>query len=179
MNANLRTCSKDDPNLKRTCLTNRALLFAAACLPAACLAGTQARAQEPPDDVPLAPRMTTRPETYRLRVENREYGSVSLSADGGLHYTLIGRVTHPASTVALDRDDATPGQMLRSNGTGLAFAVNLGQSLRLRPASIVSTTGRPKRADRSFVSGTLCRRYQSRAASMVCLPTCCRLPGHR
>ncbi len=127
------------------------LIFTAICLllNVSCLV---CGAQEPPDDVPLAPRITASGEAYRLRVENREYGSISLSADGGLHYTLIGRVTRPASTVALDREAQTAGQIMRGGGAGFAFAVNLGQSLKLRPANVSAPTG-PKRGQAiSFAS---------------------------
>lgn len=125
------------------------------CFVAVCLlnvSGSSCRAQEPPDDVPLAPRVTAPGESYRLRVENREYGSISLSADGGLHYTLIGRVTRPASTVALDREAQAAGQVGQGGGTGFAFAVNLGQSLKLRPASVSAPTGAKRGQAASFAS---------------------------
>lgn len=100
-------------------------------------------AQEPPqDDVPLAPKVMPSRELYRLRVENTAYGSVSLSADGGRHYTLIGRVTHPATAVAVERAANLPGVILRSGGDGLAFAVNLGQILKLRPAVPSAVSGK-------------------------------------
>ena len=72
-------------------------------------------------------------ELYRLRVENADYGSVALSMDGGRRYTLIGRVTRPASSVSVEREARTAGTVLRSSGEGLAFAVNLGQALKLQP----------------------------------------------
>lgn len=110
------------------------------------------RAQEPPDDIPLAPRVTASGEAYRLRVENREYGGISLSADGGLHYTLIGRVTRPASTVALDREAQATAQVVRGGGMGFAFAVNLGQSLKLRPLGVSAPTGAKRTQAMSFAS---------------------------
>lgn len=114
------------------------MLLSVFCLPARIVL-----AQEPPqDDVPLAPNVTPSRELYRLRVENAAYGSVSLSADGGLHYTLIGRVTHPATAVAVERAANLPGVILRSGGDGLAFAVNLGQTLKLRPAALPVANGK-------------------------------------
>ena len=124
------------PNQTTTLYAVPALLVAAVAFLLFALTCSQAGAQEVGDDIPLAPRMIGGSETYRLRVENREYGRVALSADGGQHYTLIGRVTRPASTVALDRAATAPAQIIRSGGDGLAFAVNLGQSLKLRPATL-------------------------------------------
>lgn len=98
-------------------------------------------AQEvPQEDVPLAPRFVRSDEVYRLRVENGLYGSVALSMDGGRHYTLIGRVTHPATAVSADRSASEPGVVLRSSGEGIVLAVNLGQTLKLRPAPATSAT---------------------------------------
>ena len=66
--------------------------------------------QAPQDEVPLAPQRVTSQEAYRIRIENNLQGSIRISADGGLHYTLIGRVTRPASAVQLDRSASVPGR---------------------------------------------------------------------
>ena len=109
----------------------------------ALLPGRSLPAQEPPqDEVPLAPRLVPASELYRVRVENILYGSVSLSADGGLHYILIGRVTHPATAVAVERAANQPGEVLRNGADGLAFAVNLGQTLKLRSAAPAAASGK-------------------------------------
>src|SRR5207249_9432753 len=76
---------------------------------------------------------------YRLRVENTLYGSVLVSTDGGLHYTLIGRVLHPAKTFVADRSDTRPGVILRSSGFGLAFSIAPDRTLKLRPYQSVAT----------------------------------------
>lgn len=89
--------------------------------------------QAPQDEVPLAPQRTLSREAYRIRVENMLQGSIRISVDGGLHYTLIGRVTRPATAVQADRNADMPGVVLRSSGDGIALAVNLGQTLKLRP----------------------------------------------
>ncbi len=116
-------------------------LFCFGCLVLLTGTGQPMLAQEPPqDDVPLAPRLIRSDEVYRLRVENGLYGSVALSVDGGLHYTLIGRVTHPATAVSVDRSASAPGVVLRSSGEGVAVAVNLGQTLRLRPTPAAPST---------------------------------------
>ena len=113
-------------------LTAFALLF---CQPV--------RAQEPPqDEVPLAPKQGASGELYRLRVENSEYGSVALSVDGGRRYTLIGRVTRPASSGGVEREARTAGTVLRSGGNGLAFAVSLGQTLKLQPGTAPAASAR-------------------------------------
>jgi len=93
------------------------------------------RAQEPPqDEVPLAPKQVRTGEIYRIRVENSLYGSVAISTDGGRHYTLVGRVVRPATSVSVDRGANEPGTVLRSTGDGVSFSVTFGQALRLRPA---------------------------------------------
>ena len=89
--------------------------------------------QAPQDEVPLAPQRASSREAYRIRVENMLQGSIRVSTDGGLHYTLIGRVTRPAAAVQPDRSANLPGVVLRGSGDGIALAVNLGQVLKLRP----------------------------------------------
>src|SRR5579859_5414054 len=59
-------------------------------------------------------------ETYRLRVENVEYGRVEVSVDGGRHYLLIGRVVQAAEQQAADAEAVQPGVVARSGGDGLA-----------------------------------------------------------
>ena len=90
-------------------------------------------AQQNPDEVKDAPALRQAGETYRLRVQNAEYGRVELSADGGLTYILIGRVRHPAAATLTDRSAGAPGIVLRSNGDGLAFTVGAGRIVKLRP----------------------------------------------
>jgi hypothetical protein len=71
--------------------------------------------------------------TYRLRVENAEYGRIELSADDGQHYALIGRALRPALTIGTDRSAAASGVVLRSSGDGLAFSIASGQAMKLLP----------------------------------------------
>ena len=98
--------------------------------------------QSPQDEVPLAPQRITSQEAYRIRIENILQGSIRISADGGLHYTLIGRVTRPASAVQLDRSASVPGEVLRSSGDGIALSVNMGQILKMRPDVPLSAVGK-------------------------------------
>jgi hypothetical protein len=72
-------------------------------------------------------------ETYRLRVENAEYGRVEVSLDGGQHYLLLGRVMHAADATTPDSEAAQPAVVARSGGDGLAFALGPRRILKLRP----------------------------------------------
>jgi len=72
-------------------------------------------------------------ETYRLRVENSLYGRVEMSADGGEHYVVVGRVAQPATKKATDKTAKTAGVILRVSGNGLVFSVAPGRTLSLRP----------------------------------------------
>src|SRR5262249_45396381 len=47
-------------------------------------------------------------ETHRIRVANRAGGAVSVSLDGGLHYTEVAHVVHPA-TAAMNSFAAVAG----------------------------------------------------------------------
>lgn len=73
------------------------------------------------------------PETYRLRVENTRYGRVEMSADGGAHYILVGRVQNPATALAAEKVATTPGSVLRSDKQSVVFAVAPGRIIKLRP----------------------------------------------
>ncbi|HZO87248.1 MAG TPA: Ig-like domain-containing protein [Chthonomonadaceae bacterium] len=85
-------------------------------------------------------------KTYRLRIENRQYGRIEVSADGA-HYFLVGRVLHPATALASDKVATTPGSVLRSGNAALTFAVAPGKTLKLRPytSSLPSGAGRKRR----------------------------------
>ncbi|HLV82086.1 MAG TPA: hypothetical protein VKT32_17480 [Chthonomonadaceae bacterium] len=72
-------------------------------------------------------------ETYRLRVENIRYGRVEMSADGGEHYVLVGRVVRPATKKAADKAAKTAGVLVRRSGEGLVFAVAPARTLVLLP----------------------------------------------
>jgi hypothetical protein len=85
------------------------------------------------DEVKDAPVVHQAGESYRLRVQNTEYGRVEVSADGGLSYVLIGRVRHAAIRAAAERGADTPGRVLRAGGEGLAFTVGAGRVIKLRP----------------------------------------------
>ncbi len=87
------------------------------------------------DGAPAAPSVDTAiPETYRLRIQNVEYGRIEVSSDRGAHYLLIGRVTHPASKLLTDATATTPGEIVRTGQDGFAFAVADNKILKLRPA---------------------------------------------
>lgn len=81
------------------------------------------------DDSPLLPG-----EVYRLRVENAQYGGISVSLDGGQSWLLIGRVVRAASEPTPERSASAPGAVVRSGGEGMAFTVGARQVLKLRPA---------------------------------------------
>ena len=63
-------------------------------------------------------------------------GRVEVSADGGTHYRLVGRVTKSAKQPDVDRGADKAGVVLRSGAEGLAFAVAPGQALKLFPVPI-------------------------------------------
>lgn len=101
-----------------------------------------ASAQQNSDDVKEAPALRQPGETYRLRVQNTEYGRIELSADGGLTYALIGRVRRPAAATLADRSAGVPGVVLRGKSKGVAFTVGTGRIVKLSPESR-SFSGRP------------------------------------
>ena len=71
-------------------------------------------------------------ETYRLRIENIQYGRIELSLDAGKHYLLVGRVVH-AATAPIVEASAKPGKIVRSSSEGIALSALAGQVLKLRP----------------------------------------------
>ncbi len=73
-------------------------------------------------------------ETYRLRIENYVFGKVDISADGGKHYKMIGRVSRPAKSPMVDRSANVVGSILRSTREFFTFSVALGQSVIICPA---------------------------------------------
>ena len=80
---------------------------------------------------------TPAPQTpLLLRVENIPLGRVEVSADGGAHYRLVGRVTQSAKQPDVDRGADKAGVVLRSGAEGLAFAVAPGQALKLFPVPV-------------------------------------------
>ena len=95
--------------------------------------GTSAAPVRGQDEVKDAPSVHLAGETYRLRVQNTEYGRVEVSADGGLSYALIGRVSRPATGATSERGAEIPGRVLRAGGEGLAFTVGAGRVIKLRP----------------------------------------------
>lgn len=96
-----------------------------------CLSLSLCRAQEAPD----APSLPVTDETYRIRVQNVQYGRVEASVDGGAHYLLIGRVLRPATAPGLDKTAKARGLVVRSGTDGIAFSIAPNEVLRLRPRS--------------------------------------------
>lgn len=72
-------------------------------------------------------------ETYRLRIENFLFGKVEISADGGKHYRVVGRVSRPAKSPMVDRSANVAGAILRSSRDFFTFSVAMGQSLIVSP----------------------------------------------
>ena len=95
---------------------------------------------------PAPPAETAVAETYRLRVQNAEYGRIEVSLDSGAHYLLIGRVTHPASKLLMDTEATTPGKIVRTGKDGFAFAVADHKILKLRPTIPASKSSRSTRS---------------------------------
>ena len=139
---------------KTACLVGLVLLFA----PAVTLA------QEDPN-VPPAPSVTSVKETYRLRVENALYGRVEISLDSGIHYTVLGRVVHPATLSLVDKTAMQAGAVLRGGSFGLAFAIAPGECLKLLPAppaptvkpgkTVKTTSSRPPAFEASAIGTNL------------------------
>jgi hypothetical protein len=95
-----------------------------------CLPAIPIKAQ---DDVKEAPSLRPAGEMYRVRVQNVEWGRVEASADGGLHYAVIGRVRRPATQALVERGSSNAGIVLRSGTDGLAFTISAGRVVKLRP----------------------------------------------
>ena len=87
-------------------------------------------AQSEPE-VPLAPSYVPPTETYRLRVENTQYGRIEISTDGGKHYLIIGRVRTPTLSPLADKAATHPGAVLRSSGEGIVFVIAPGYLLKM------------------------------------------------
>lgn len=94
---------------------------------------------------PVAPDSPAPPpgETYRLRIENAQYGRVEISVDGGNRYLLIGRVTRAAIATSTDRTAQLSGVVVRSGGYGIAFTVAAGQVLKILPSPEPSAKEKP------------------------------------
>ena len=95
-----------------------------------CLPASITKAQ---DDVKEAPSLRAPGEVFRVRVQNAELGRIEASADGGLHYSLIGRVLRPATKAAEEGGTGKVGTVLRSGTGGLAFTVGAGRVVKFRP----------------------------------------------
>ena len=92
---------------------------------------------------------TSAGESYRLRVENTQFGRIEVSSDAGRHYLLIGRVLRPATTTLADKTAIVPGIVVRTAPTGITLSAAPGRILRLRPAdslagSAPQAQGRPR-----------------------------------
>ncbi len=107
----------------------------------AALFGSPCAAQ---DEAPAAPdtAVATSRDTYRLRVENAQFGRIEVSVDGGERFLLIGRVTKPATLAAPDPLSRESGYIVRSSGDGIAFAVAAGQVLKLLPVGDTPPRGK-------------------------------------
>ena len=88
---------------------------------------------QPPPEAPDT-AIVSSVETYRLRVENAEYGRIELSVDGGEHFMLVGRVIKAATAAAPEPASRPACSIVRGSGDGLAFTVAQGQVLKLLPA---------------------------------------------
>jgi Bacterial Ig domain len=109
------------------------------------------------------------PESYRLRIENIQFGRIEISMDAGKHYLLIGRVLHAATAMAQEAA-ASAGSVVRSSQEGLAFSPVAGQVLKLRPAPAAG--GIEKAKDSEIISNIaatrpLWSRYLAPAKSTV------------
>ena len=108
---------------------------------AAILCGLPGACQETP---PVAPDtvVATSHDTYRLRVENAQFGRIEVSVDGGEHFLLIGRVTKPAILAVPDRLARESASIIRSSGDGIALAIAVGQVLKILPGGESPARGR-------------------------------------
>ncbi|HEV2471629.1 MAG TPA: hypothetical protein VGS41_03125 [Chthonomonadales bacterium] len=102
-----------------------ALLFAAPGSLAACLPQT------------AAPN-----ELYRVRIENRQFGRLEVSLDGGDHYLLIGRVLQPASSSSASSAAHSAGVVLSAGQRSLCFSAGSGRALKISADSRVTATGK-------------------------------------
>lgn len=106
--------------------------------------------------IPQAPNtVNDAKETYRLRVENVQYGRVEVSLDAGQHFILLGRVMHAATVPAADKTALKSGELLRSSEDGLAVSISPGFAVKIRPvqpAGAVSTKSGPKTRDAEIIT---------------------------
>ncbi len=86
-------------------------------------ASSVSKAQKEPSDLPL--------DSFLLRIENAKFGRVEASLDGGESYLLLGRVIHPAANASGEKAAKTVGDVVKSGGGSLAFAVAPGQALKI------------------------------------------------
>ena len=85
-------------------------------------ASSVSQAQKELSDLPL--------DSFILRIENAKFGRVEASLDGGESYLLLGRVVHPATNASVDKAAKTVGDVVKSGGGSLTFAVATGQALK-------------------------------------------------
>jgi hypothetical protein len=98
------------------------------------------------DNPPAAPdtSITTSRDTYRLRIENVEFGRIEVSIDNGETFLLVGRVTKPAILPAPDKTAKQSGVIVRSGGEGICVAIAAGQVIKLLPATAANSHARPQ-----------------------------------
>jgi len=102
-------------------------------------------AQEIPPVAPDTVEVTSH-DTYRLRVENRQFGRVEVSVDCGEHFLLVGRVVKPATLAEPSKQALESGRIVRSSGDGIAFAVAAGQIVKILPGSDLNIRTRTARS---------------------------------
>jgi len=97
------------------------------------------------DQSPAAPdtAVTTSRDTYRLRIENIQFGRIEVSVDSGETFLLVGRVTKPAILPAQDKTAKQPGVIVRSGGEGICMSIAAGQVIKLLPAAEAGSRGKP------------------------------------
>lgn len=83
---------------------------------------------------PAASPDAPRPELFRIRIENARFGSIEVSADGGAHYALVGRVTRPAEAFATDPTARILGQTGRCSDAGIVISLGHERAITLIPA---------------------------------------------
>lgn len=86
------------------------------------------------------------PESYRLRIENIQYGRIEVTTDRGFTYHLIGRVLRAAEKPAPNSRSDERGVVLAVNEQGILFAPSISSTLKILPVNISKALKQDKSA---------------------------------
>ena len=120
------------------------------------------QAQEEAPGIPL--------DSFLVRVENARFGRVEVSLDGGVSYSLLGRVQHPATAPEKDRSSKVAGDAKSISKNRLSFAVAPTEILLLSPEVASGKSGRQKLASARIPASEIVTDIAPEKSLFDCFP---------